>query len=168
METPPPRSRPGASGPGAPATDAGFGTEIAGRTSPRLGWWGYAFLVFFLLLAASTAYFAFQPVPLARGLDAKRSTLVALPGEAAEARIVVINVPRDGQVRALPEPPEKPGGPWRVVIEWTAAPAQGAPAEGSERTFTVTLPRVTEVDVVDRRGPVAEHMLLRLRPEPEK
>jgi hypothetical protein len=159
METPPPEP---------PAAESGVAPGTAGRAPAKVGWWGYAFLVFFLLLAASTAFFVFQPVPLARQLDADRSALVALPGEATEARIVVRNVPSASQVRALPEPPLKPGGPWRVVIEWTAAPAPGPRAPGGERTLTVTLPRVAEVDVIDRRGAVAEHMLLRLRPEPEK
>jgi hypothetical protein len=149
----------------APSAEA-VPTAPGPASAPRgLGWWPYAFLAFFLLLAASTAYFAFQEVPLARALDAGRSALVALPGDGAEARIVVRNVPPGGQLRAFPQPPAEPGGTWRVVIEWSAAPAERDARTGDERTVTVTLPRVDRVDVVDRRGAVAEHMPLRLRRE---
>jgi hypothetical protein len=126
----------------------------------RVGWWAWVFLGFFLALAASTAYFALQPVPLSRCLDADRSVLLGLGGET-EVRIVVKNVPQDGQLRLRTEPPLE-GGLWRILVQWD--PGRTEAAGGDERTLTVRLPPVEAVDVIDQRGPVEELLRLHLTP----
>lgn len=135
------------------------------RARGRAGWWAWGFLAFFLLLVASVAYHLLQPTPLARCLDPDRSLLVARAGDAAEAVIVVRRVPRDGQVSARVEPPAVPGGPMRVIVEWDPRAVRSDSGGEHERTLRVLLPRVTEVDVLDRRGPVEERLHLVLRPD---
>ncbi len=131
--------------------------------APRWRWTLVGFLLLFVALAASTAYFAAQRVPLARCLDPRRSALVALPPPAAgvEARVMVLNLPADGQVRARYAPPERAGESPRVLIEWSAAHA-GEPGGGHERLLSLELPYTESVDVIDLRGPVPERMPLTL------
>lgn len=144
---------------------------VAGRAqealAPRWRWTLLGFLLLFLGLAASTAYFAGQDVPLARCLDAKRSSLVAVPapGQGVEARVMVLALPEDGQVRARYEPPERAGQRPRVIIEWSAEPVRRSEGETHERLLSLQLPWADEVEVIDTRGPIPERLPLRLAAE---
>ena len=125
-----------------------------------LGPWLWIFLSFFLVLGASTAYFALQRTPLARRLDASRSALLSEGPLRARAHVYVLDVPDDGQVRARPVAPESPGADWQVLVEWSPEVVDRRPGHGHERTLTAELPRVVAVEVIDTRGPVPEHMRL--------
>lgn len=123
------------------------------------GPWPWIFAGFFLVLSASVLYFLLQPVALARRLDSARSGIEPLPGDAVRVRVVVLDVPEDGQLVATPLPPERPGAPWRVEIAFSAAPAAADGRPSGERTLEVTLPRTDAVDVYDLRGGAAREVL---------
>jgi hypothetical protein len=124
-----------------------------------LGPWPWIFAGFFVALAASVLYFLLQPVPLARRLDPRRSTLERLPGDAVRVRVVVLDVPEDGQLVAEPYPQHGLGAPWRVEIDWSAAPSAGDGRPAGERTLEVTLPLTYAVDVYDLRGGASPEVL---------
>lgn len=151
---------------GAPSGSGPAGRALAPLT-PGWRWTLLGFLLLFLGLAASTAYFAGQDVPLARCLDAKRSSLLAVPapGQGVEARVMVLALPEDGQVRARYEPPERAGDRPRVIIEWSAQPSSRSEGETHERLLSLQLPWADEVEVIDTRGPVPERLPLRLAGE---
>lgn len=134
----------------------------------RVGWWVWAFGALFLVSVGTGLMRVLNHAPMARLLDGERSSLrrLAPPADGTEARVMVVNLPSDGQVRAVAQPPERAGERWRVVIEWTAEPASREPAPGNERLMTVLLPNVDEVDVVDRRGRVPEVLTLKADPLP--
>lgn len=129
----------------------------------RVGWWVWAFGLLFLLSVGTGLLRVLSHTPQARLIDAERSSLVHLPppADGSEVRILVVNLPSDSQVRAVPQPPERGSERWRVIVEWTAEPTSREPAPGHERLLRVLLPRVDEVDVVDRRGRVPEVLTLR-------
>jgi hypothetical protein len=141
------------------------GAPAPGAATPR---WPWVFGLIFVSLTASAAWFATRPVPLARRMDASRSSLVADGPARVRVRILVLGVPEDGEIRAVPHAPQGPAERWRVDVEWTAEPAARVPTPGGERLFDVALPAaVQEVEVWDRRGGLApERMLLTLAPEP--
>ena len=126
-----------------------------------VGWWVWLFLFFFLVLAGSRAYFALHAEPPAPYLAAERSTLVARADGTTEARIVVGHVPWNGQVRLTTKEPG-PDGLWRVLVQWDQG--RHVEGEGDERTLSVVLPAVDEIEVVDQRGPVHEVARLHLVP----
>ncbi len=130
----------------------------------RVGAWPWVFGLIFVLLSLSSFYFASRPVPLARRMDASRSGLAQDGLEAVRARILVLGVPDDGQVRAVARAPGGPGERWRVDVEWTAEPGARVATPGGERLFEVRIEaEISELEVWDRRGGLApERMLLTL------
>ncbi|MFM8387327.1 MAG: hypothetical protein ACKOCB_11005 [Planctomycetia bacterium] len=132
------------------AEPAPGGTPPGRRT--RLAW-PWLFGVVFLLLAASSAYFLVQGVPLARRMDASRSSLRAEGEQATRARVLVRALPQGGEVRARAVAPAAPGAPWRVEVQWTAEPGALVPTVDGEALVEVLIPaRVDEVEVWDLRG----------------
>ena len=133
----------------------------------RVGIWPWIFGLIFVSLSLSSFYFASLPVPLARRMDAARSSLARDGRNAVRARILVLGVPDDGQVRAVPRAPGGPGERWRVDVAWTAEPAARVATAGGERLFDVRIEaEITELEVWDRRGGLApERMLLSLPPD---
>ena len=120
----------------------------------------------FVALTLSSFYFATRPVPWARRMDAARSALLADGEEAVLARVLVLGVPRDGEVRALAVAPQRAGERWRIDVRWTAEPSARVDTQGGERLFEVRIPAaVREVEVWDLRGGLTpERMLLALAP----
>jgi len=130
----------------------------------RVGAWPWVFGVLFVLLSLSAFYFASRPVALARRMDASRSGLAHDGLNAVRARILVLGVPENGQVRAVPCAPTGPGERWRIDVEWTAEPQARVASPGGERLFEVRIEAAVEaVEVWDRRGGLApERMILTL------
>lgn len=124
--------------------------EPARAARPR---WPWVFGAVFVLVAASSAYFMSQGVPLARRLDAARSSLVDAGEGATLARVLVLGLPQGGEVRARAVEPAGPGAPWRVEVQWTAEPGAVVPTVDGERLVEVRIPaRVDVVEVLDLRG----------------
>ncbi|MFM8980751.1 MAG: hypothetical protein ACKOSS_09870 [Planctomycetia bacterium] len=124
--------------------------EPGAAARPR---WPWVFGALFVLLAASSAFFLVQGVPLARRMDAARSSLVDAGDGATLARVLVLGLPQGGEVRGRALPPQAPGTPWRVEVQWTAEPGAVVPTVDGERLLEVRIPaRVDEVEVWDLRG----------------
>jgi hypothetical protein len=136
-------------------------TAGARAARPR---WPWLFAAIFLALTASSLYFATRPVPWSRRMDAARSSLVAEGEGSVRARILVLGLPREGEVRALARAPRSGAERWRVDVEWTAEPGARVSSPGGERLLEVLIPAaVREVEVWDRRGGLTpERMLLAL------
>lgn len=142
--------------PAAPAAPAG-----------RRARWPWVFAVVFVLLAGSSAYFMLQGVPLARRMDAGRSSLVEDGPAAMRARVLVRGLPQGGEVRARAVAPAAPGERWRVEVQWTAEPGAVVPTVQGERLVEVPIPaRVDEVEVWDRRGGIKPERMLLVRAGP--
>ena len=137
-------------------------------TARRIGAWPWVFGLLFVLLSLSSWYFSTRPVPLARRMDSSRSSLARDGAEAVRARFLVLGVPSDGQIRAVPRAPGGPGERWRIDIQWTAEPGARVATPGGERLFDVRLEAlVDEVEVWDLRGGMApERMVLTRAADP--
>lgn len=141
---------PSAAAAGVSTPAAAGAVEAAGTWLAR---WPWMFGVLFVLLASSSAYFILQGVPLARRMDAARSSLVEDGPQAMRACVLVRGLPQGGEVRARAVPPAAPGEAWRVEVQWTAEPGAVVPTVQGERLVEVRIPaRVDEVEVWDRRG----------------
>jgi hypothetical protein len=140
-----------------PSPEAGEAPARAAR--PR---WPWVFAAIFLALTGSAAYLVTRPVPLARRMDATRSGLAPRAEGGVVARVLVLGVPRDGEVRAVATPPRHGGERWRIDVQWTAEPAAKVETARGERLFEVPIPEdVREVEVWDRRGGLTpERMVL--------